>query len=228
MNDVNNRYFDALYARSRDPWRVADSWYEIRKRRLLLAALPRPRFSYAYEPGCGTGELTVELAKRCDRLLAGDFSENALLIARQKTAGATHVELRRQTMPHDWPAANASDSHKESGSDGYTGAGNIGIDAVTEPGFDLIVISEFAYYLDDGALQTLVSRAAAALAADGCLIACHWRHDFAERTHTTDAVHASFDHQTGLCRAGGYRDADFLLDIWTAQQPSVAQRVGLR
>jgi SAM-dependent methyltransferase len=212
-------YFEALYARHPDPWRVGDRWYEVRKRKLLLAALPRARFSYAYEPGCGNGELTVELAARCDRVLATDFSESAIATARrrlQDVQNAGHVELCRQTVPQDWPwPANALNA---AGPDGINAAGNR---------FDLIVISEFAYYLPDDALQMLATLAAATLSNDGCLIACHWRHDFAERLHTADAAHAAFDHQCGLHRAGGYRDADFLLDIWTARSGSVARREGL-
>jgi SAM-dependent methyltransferase len=209
-------HFDTLYARHPDPWRVGDRWYEIRKRNLLLAALPRARFAYAYEPGCGNGELTAALATRCDRVLAADFSESAIAAARRRVGEAANIELCRHAVPEDWPwPANA-----------LRAADPARIDAAGNR-FDLIVISEFAYYLSDDALQMLATLAAATLTDDGCLVACHWRHDFEERVNTTDAVHAVFDHQSGLHRAGGYRDADFLLDIWTAQGKSVAQREGL-
>jgi SAM-dependent methyltransferase len=196
-----------------DPWRAGDRWYEVRKRNLLLAALPRARFSYAYEPGCGNGVLTQELAARCDRVLAADFSESAIAAARQRLQHAGHVELRRQTVPQEWPWPSNALTVADPAN--VNTAGNC---------FDLIVISEFAYYLPEEALQTLATLAAATLSDDGCLIACHWRHDFEERIHTSEAVHAAFDHQAGLHRAGGYRDADFLLDVWTAKNKSIAQR----
>jgi SAM-dependent methyltransferase len=197
MNGMAADDFDTLYAQSDDPWRVADDWYEIRKRRLLLAMLPRPRFASAYEPGCGTGELSAELAARCDRLLASDFSERALRIARRRLRHAPHVDLRRQTMPSDWPAHGAA-------------------------GFDLIVVSEFAYYLPDPALQALAEHAGAALSGGGCLIACHWRRSFEERLQATEAMHAQFGAQPGLRHSARYRDADFLLDSWILQGPLAA------
>jgi hypothetical protein len=53
--------FATLSADGNDPWDTG-SWYERRKRALMLAALPQERYGTALEPGCGTGELTVELA----------------------------------------------------------------------------------------------------------------------------------------------------------------------
>ena len=41
-----------LYADGADPWR-AGSWYERRKRAVVLASLPRERYRRAFEPGCG-------------------------------------------------------------------------------------------------------------------------------------------------------------------------------
>jgi LmbE family N-acetylglucosaminyl deacetylase len=38
-----------------DPWQTRTSWYEIRKRAVLLACLPHARYAHAAEPGCGTG-----------------------------------------------------------------------------------------------------------------------------------------------------------------------------
>ena len=66
-------YFDELCRRSDDPWRLREGWYERRKRSLTLALLPRPRYRNAFEPGCANGELTAELATRCDALLAADL-----------------------------------------------------------------------------------------------------------------------------------------------------------
>ncbi|WP_336493121.1 SAM-dependent methyltransferase, partial [Methylobacterium nigriterrae] len=62
-------HFDELHTRSDDPWSVRTRWYERRKRAITMASLPRKRFTRALEIGCSIGELSAELADRCDRLL---------------------------------------------------------------------------------------------------------------------------------------------------------------
>ncbi|WP_233830359.1 class I SAM-dependent methyltransferase [Paraburkholderia sp. ZP32-5] len=200
-------YFDELYRRSDDPWRLREGWYERRKRSLTLALLPRPRYRNAFEPGCANGELTVELAKRCDTLLAVDLHERAVTLARERMAGAahdkepSHVRIERLTVPREWP---------------------------TEAGpFDLIVISEFAYYLDAAELDTLAARIAASLTTDGTLLACHWRRPFAEALESADRAHALFDARCGLARLAHHDEADLLIDVWSRDARSVAQREGL-
>ena len=89
--------FTELYADGADPWR-ADSWYERRKRAVVLASLPRERYRRAFEPGCGTGELTLELAARCGAVLASDPVAEAVRRAR-----AAHCGRRRasgSSRPH--------------------------------------------------------------------------------------------------------------------------------
>ncbi|MFT4070072.1 class I SAM-dependent methyltransferase [Paraburkholderia sp.] len=202
-------YFDELYRRSDDPWRLREGWYERRKRSLTLALLPRPRYRNVFEPGCANGELTVELAKRCDALLAADLHERAVTLARARVAGASsgspgspsHVRVERRTVPREWP--------------GEAGP------------FDLIVVSEFAYYLDAAELETLAARIAASLTTDGTLLACHWRRPFAEALESADRAHALFDARCGLARLAHHDEADLLIDVWSRDARSVAQREGL-
>ncbi|CAB3808115.1 class I SAM-dependent methyltransferase [Paraburkholderia fynbosensis] len=194
-------YFDHLYRHSDDPWNLREGWYERRKRSLTLALLPRPRYRNAFEPGCANGELTVELATRCDTLLAADLHERAVALARERVAGAPQVRVEQRTVPREWP---------------------------TEAGpFDLIVISEFAYYLDAAELETLAARIAASLTTDGTLLACHWRRPFAEALESADAAHALFDARCGLSRLAHHDEADLLIDVWSRDARSVAQREGL-
>src|SRR6202012_1452179 len=194
-------YFDELYQQSDDPWKLREGWYESRKRSLTLALLPRPRYRNAFEPGCANGELTVELAKRCDTLLAADLHERAVQLARERVADAPPVRVEQRTVPGEWP---------------------------TEAGpFDLIVISEFAYYLDTASLETLAARIAAALTTNGTLLACHWRRPFAEALESADAAHALFDARCGLSRLAHHDEADLLIDVWSRDARSVAQREGL-
>jgi SAM-dependent methyltransferase len=194
-------YFNELYKSSDDPWHLREGWYERRKRSLTLALLPRPRYHNAFEPGCANGELTAELATRCDALLAADLHETAVRVARERVAGMQQVRVEQRTVPHEWP---------------------------TEAGpFDLIVISEFAYYLDAADLETLAAQIAASLTPDGTLLACHWRRPFAEALESADAAHALFDARCGLSRLAHHDEADLLIDVWSRDARSVAQREGL-
>lgn len=194
-------YFDELYKSSDDPWHLREGWYEHRKRSLTLALLPRPRYRNAFEPGCANGELTAALASRCDALLAADLHETAVRLARERVAGLPQVSVEQRRVPQQWP---------------------------TEAGpFELIVISELAYYLDAADLETLAARIAASLTPDGTLLACHWRRPFAEALASADAAHALFDARCGLSRLAHHDEADLLIDVWSYDARSVAQREGL-
>lgn len=193
-------YFDHLYDESADPYGLRTRWYEERKRAVLMAALPHPRYARAYEPACGAGELTMDLAMRCDTVLASDFSDKALASARARATGLANVRFERHVLPAGWPC--------------------------DEPQFDLIVVSELGYFLDAAAMATLASCCARSLAADGVLVACNWRPDFAERALPTEAVHDAFA-AIGLARSVRHEESDFLLELWSRDARSVAQREGI-
>jgi SAM-dependent methyltransferase len=194
-------YFEYLYGESDDPYGLRTRWYESRKRATLLAALPHPRYARAYEPGCGAGELTAELAARCDTVLASDFSPRALASARARTASLGNVRIASHALPGDWPRA--------------------------EGPLDLIVISEFAYFLEAPAMRALAACCAESLASDGVLVACDWRPDFDARALSTDAVHSALA-SIGLARTVCHVEDDFLLEVWCRDGRSVAQREGIR
>lgn len=65
------------------------------------------------------------------------------------------------------------------------------------------------------------------LVTDGTVIACHWRHAFAQSAQTGDAVHGLLAGQLGLHKLLAYRDDDILLDAWSSSALSVAQQEGL-
>ncbi len=156
-------YFDRLYADADDPWGLGTRFYEQRKRSLLLASLPRPRFDSAFEPGCATGLLTAELATRCSDVLAWDVAQRAVDATSRRVAGLPNVGVARGAIPGAWP----------------------------EGRFDLIVLSEVGYYSLD--LDLLAERAWTSLSDDGVLVACHWRHAAPDHPHTADDVHAALD-----------------------------------
>lgn len=184
-------YFDVKFAQNADPWRYRTSWYEARKRALTLAALPRTRYRAAFEPGCAIGELSAALAPRCDRLLCADFAPRAVEAARRRLAPFPHARVERRAVPAQWP----------------------------EGRFDLIVVSEIAYYLADADCAALAERACAALEADGTLVCCHWRHGGEAWMLESAAVRRTFARaarRASLHRLVHLVDADFLLDVWSA------------
>ena len=196
-------YFEAMYTADPDPWSFETRWYDTRKHALTAAAPTRPRYRSAFEPGCSTGRLTALLAPRCDRLLAVDAVPAAVETASARLASMPQVTVRPGRVPHDWPAGEQ---------------------------FDLIVLSELAYYFDDADLATLLDRAAGSLEPGGDLVAVHWRWPVAEHFRSGDAVHAALAARPDLTRLARHEEDDFLLEVFTRVPPlaqSVAQRENL-
>lgn len=186
---LRQAHFDALYAADEDPWRVRASWYERRKRAILLAALGKPRYRSVFEPGCGNGEMSAFLAPRCERLLACDGAPAAVAAARRRLAdvGGCALRVERRSLPAEWPV---------------------------EERFDLILVSELAYYFAPAAWEAMLARACANLDDDGELVMCHYLHDFDDRAAATAAVHAAADAMPELRRFVRHQDQDFLLEGW--------------
>ncbi len=142
--------FEALYQEQPDPWQVGSSFYERRKLDLVLAALSRPHFGSAWDPACGTGHLAARLASRCDSVLATDLVPAALRLTGATCAGHDNVRLQQWAFPQDGDPEPATP-------------------------FDLLVLSEFLYYLDAAeraAVGPLIDRVTAAQAE---VLAVHWR-----------------------------------------------------
>ncbi|RZL86048.1 MAG: methyltransferase domain-containing protein [Variovorax sp.] len=201
MSERTLPYFDALYAAADDPYGVRARWYEERKRAVLLAALPQHRFRRAYEPGCGVGELTLALGARCESLLASDTAERAVFLARQRVASLPHVRVELHRLPTQWPR--------------------------NEGAFDLIVLSELNYFLEEEAMVELARCCNDTLAAGGTLVACDWRPDFEQRCISTDLAHRILS-ELGLPRLLCHQEEDFLLQVWSRDGRSIAQREGIR
>lgn len=195
---ATDEYFERLYQQD-DPYGYRTRWYEERKRQLLLACLPRPRFHSGWELGCSNGEQTAALATRCDRLLATDQSPRAVALAQTRVQALAHVRVECAAHPQAWP----------------------------EGIFNLIVFSEVGYFLQAEAMQRCARQLGPSLAEGGVLIACHWRRDFAEARLSTKAVHETLQRELGLPRMLTYRDEDLLLEAWSRGLPSVAAAEGL-
>ncbi|MCX2966759.1 class I SAM-dependent DNA methyltransferase [Gordonia sp. NPDC062954] len=193
-------YFHDMYARSDDPWGFAERFYERRKYALTMAALRADHYERVFEPGCSIGVLSDQLAARSDQLLCTDLSPRAVELATQRLAHhGGRVQVRTADLVTGWP----------------------------DETFDLIVLSEVLYYLDPVALDALLTRLPRSLRPRGEVIAVHWRRKVEEYPQSGDDVHDRLLHGA-LSHAGGYRDADLRLDVFTADAgPSVAQRENL-
>ncbi len=188
------QHFEQMYQADPDPWQVASRWYERRKRDLLLAALPRERYAHGFEPGCGNGETTQRLLQRCERLCAVDFSARAVDLCRERMAPQDRARLDLQALPLPWQWPQ--------------------VPQVPQAGFDLIVVSELAYYFDDAALAHFNRQCLASLQGGGHWLMCHWRHDAHDRLQTTQALHDSVAAHAQLRLLLSHCEPDFQLDIW--------------
>jgi LmbE family N-acetylglucosaminyl deacetylase len=176
--------FADLYADAADPWRV-ESWYERRKRAVVLAALPEERYGHVLEPGCGTGELTVGLADRAARVLASDPVPEAVRRARIRTRGLDGVRVEQAALPAAVPTGPT----------------------------DLVVFSEVLYYLDDDAVGATIDRTLAALRPGGDLVVVHWRGWPPEAPRDAAATHRMLLDRPELTPLVEHTDAEFLLHV---------------
>ena len=77
---------ESVYRADIDPWHVATSHSERRKRALVIDMIPGEGYRSCFEPGAGTGALTARLADRCDRVVSIDGSPSAVEASRCRNA----------------------------------------------------------------------------------------------------------------------------------------------
>lgn len=171
---------DRLHEETAEPWGADRRWYEERKRGLLLAMLPDRELGRVLELGCSTGVTTRALARRCRELVAVDGSAAAVRAARERLAGVAGVEVEQRDLPDDWP-------------DGR---------------FDAVVLSEVGYFLAPAALERTVAAVRSALAEDGVVLLCHWRHPVSGWVLDGPDVHYAFLREPAWARLAQYVDDD--------------------
>ncbi|MBN9200455.1 MAG: hypothetical protein ABS61_02115 [Microbacterium sp. SCN 70-18] len=193
-------HFERFFATHDDPWGFRSSWYEQRKRELLLATLPRATYDAGLELGCATGILTARLAERCAHLVAVDFAEGALTAAARELVGRDNVTLQTAALPHEWP-------------DGE---------------YDLVLLSEIGYFWNVADLDTAIDRITQSLAPTGHLIACHWRHPMPENPTGGDEVHERLRANSRWQSVAVHIEKDFVLEVFSPYPArSVAQEMGM-
>ena len=92
---------DRMYDGGPDPWGFETSFYEERRRALVLAVLGCRRYRRVLEVGCADGRLTEALLGRGDEVVALDTSRQAVDATRRRVPGATVVH---GVAPGDLPA----------------------------------------------------------------------------------------------------------------------------
>lgn len=184
---LNAAYFAAKYEASADPWQLSDSWYERRKYACTTSLLPQQHYHNGFEPGCSIGILSEMLARRCDRLLCWDIDPHAVETTHRRLARAPAATVEDGAVPGNWPKAT----------------------------FDLIVISELAYYLCATDRHTLWIATAASLQRGGTLAAVHWRPESAEHCCDGDTVHAELRADRKFQLLSCHTERDFVIDILT-------------
>ncbi len=155
---LGHAYFEGIFASDADPWGLESSAYEQAKFDRTIAALADRRYGSALEIGCAQGVLTRRLAGLCDALLGLDISATALQRAAARCGDLPQVALARLAYPQETP----------------------------EGRFDLIILSEVAYYWDDADLARAAHHIAASLETGGRLILVHF-------TGETDYPHSGDD-----------------------------------
>ncbi|MFN0263974.1 class I SAM-dependent DNA methyltransferase [Tepidamorphus sp. 3E244] len=134
--------FDHLYRENPDPWGYETSAYEADKYARCLALLPRARYGRVLEVGCSIGVMSAQIAHRSETLLGLDFAPTAIERARARHISNARFEVA--AVPQDWP----------------------------EGPWDLIVLSEVLYYLEEEALACTIACVVRDLSPGGdCLVA---------------------------------------------------------
>ena len=187
-------YFAGLYGAGPDPdpWGFTTSAYEANKYAATLAALPRARYASGLEIGCSIGVLTQHLAPRCAALLGIDVVETALTAARARNAATPWARFEACAIPDAWPAGR----------------------------FDLILLSEVAYFFTRADVARIAARIGASILPGGDIVLVHWlgetdyplSGDAAAEALIADATFARPVHQA--------RTAAYRLDVLHVGAPS--------
>jgi len=185
LESLPPRYFSRIYQRRGDPWGFETSPYESEKYNLTVESLPLSSYRSAVEVGCSIGVLTARLAPRCERLLGIDVSEIALEQARQRCAHLPQVRFEKMQFPRQAP----------------------------DDCFDLIVVSEVAYYWQRADLALAADELAARHLPGGHLVLVHLTEPVPDYPLTGDEVHDYWLTRPEWCHLHAERRDRFRLDV---------------
>jgi len=185
MEKIDKQYFDVMYAASDDPWNFSESAYESEKYRHTVAALAGKQFINGLEIGCSIGVLTGLLAKHCTSMMGVDISEKPIAIARERLKETGGIQFEVLDIPHEYP------DHQ----------------------FDLIVVSEVAYYLSKEDLQLSRELILDSLTEGGTLCLVHWRPQIAGCVFNGDEVSSYFLEVPGYTQTYQHINEQYRIDV---------------
>lgn len=167
---TDREYFEKLYEATVDPFRIWRSEYEQSKRAHALGLLQKDHYGSIFEPGCGNGAFSLELAGFCDHLTSVDWSEDALRAAALHCAGIPNVEFYELDFPRSLPNQR----------------------------FDLLVASELLYYFADDRLNVFFESLPEIVKPGGEILLVHWRGKSDDYPMNGDLVHEAFHRQKSV------------------------------
>lgn len=184
--------FDRMYIEEGDPWKVGSSWYEQRKIAVALACLADPSYDRVLDPACGTGHLARAVAERSGMVVAKDASAPAVEIARRVCESVENVDIDVAALPY--------------------------ASGETAGPFDLIVLSEFLYYLSPEMRRLTIGSVLDRAADRAEIIAVHWRDAPEDGTSSGDDVHIELRERLkveGFRHQVAHFDEEFVVDDFT-------------
>jgi SAM-dependent methyltransferase len=184
MTSLDVEYFDTVYRTSTDPWNFATSEYEHRKYAATLRALGPRRFERTLEIGCSIGVLSGMLADRTDELVAIDVSASAIRSARARNAGRANASFSEMSFPREYPTGH----------------------------FDLVVVSEVAYYWAPSDLGLAIDRIAL-VACGGFVELVHYLPKVEDYPLSGDEVHEFFLQDARFQIVRSVREDRYRLDV---------------
>lgn len=170
MKAITLAGFADKFSQDADPWRTWDAPDEVLKRRAILHSLPNRTSGRMLELGAGNGSNSRALAARTLRLDATEATEEGTALVAKAIAGKDGARAIQLIVPAAPPL----------------------------PAYDVIVIAELLYYLDDRAFATLARQVAARLRPGGTVVLAHHRITFYDFAQHADGIQDRFLAATGL------------------------------
>ena len=199
-NTTSREFFEEMYRGDADPWDFASDQYELERYRRIVTVLHEAaqgkRYPYAFEPGCSIGVLTEMLGAICDRIDAMDISPTAVKQAQERCARLPGIKVMCGSVTEGIPGE----------------------------AFDLIVLSEIGYYLEEEVLSGLAREVVDRLPARGVLLAVHWLGVSPDHRLSGDRVHELLGMTDGLRIQRTERHAGYRLELWTKNERSTNER----
>ena len=159
---------DRIYSRNGDdPWHYDTVAFHSVRLRVVVDSIPQKPFVRGLELACSEGRMTRLLASRVRTLVATDIAAEAIRRAREHCSGLQNVEFLVGDVRGELP-----------------------------PGmFDLVLCSDFLYYLSLPELRSLLRRIETGLRKGGCFVAAAFSADEARLPSRFDDV-LEFVHGT--------------------------------